>query len=207
MWNLTVDVCVVCLCVCVYIYMYYVFKKSSSWLYCIIFILLSIVVSDSLSQSSWGIVFLAIFDFISFKYLHVFSFTYVCLCVNALCKQLCTHMESIICPPLLCSALILWGRISLWAWNLCFGRLGWKSANPLSPSPSEMDYRFAQNNTLLILRLLDPNSSPHAWAASSFNGWATFPAPLHFFWLKVFHIWFLFNLLIYTCYISSGFLK
>lgn len=65
----------------------------------------------------------------------------MCLCVNALCKQLCTHMESIIRPPLFCSALILWGRISLCAWNLCFGRLGWKSANPLSLSPSEMDHR------------------------------------------------------------------
>lgn len=206
MWNLTVYVCVVCLCVCIHIHvlciqekfflviLYYIY----SFIYCGFWLIVSVFMRDS---------FLAIFDFISFKYLHVFSFTYVCLCVNALCKQLCTHMESIICPPLLCSALILWGRISLWAWNLCFGRLGWKSANPLSPSPSEMDYRFAQNNTLLILRLLDPNSSPHAWAASSFNGWATFPAPLHFFWLKVFHIWFLFNLLIYTCYISSGFLK
>lgn len=73
------------------------------------------------------------FDFISFKYLHVFSFTYVCLCADVLCKQLCTHIESIIRPPLLLSVLVLWGRISLWAWNLCFGGLGWKPANPFSP--------------------------------------------------------------------------
>lgn len=37
------------------------------------------------------------------------------------------HMSSSV------TVLVLWGRISLWAWNLCFGGLGWKPANLFSP--------------------------------------------------------------------------